>query len=66
MDELNLSRVVFVSNGYQYKLVNKTFNESWSVELKKCILEEFGEKSENDEYFEVLHAPTVSSQKRAA
>ena len=34
-------------------------NESWSVELKKCILEEFGEKSENHEYFEVLHVPYV-------
>ena len=59
LDELNLLRDVFVSNGYPYKLVNKTVNESWSVELKKCISEEFGEKSENDEYFEVLHAPYV-------
>ena len=38
LDELNLLRDVFVSNGYPYKLVNKTVNESWSVELKKCIL----------------------------
>ena len=59
LDELNLLRDVFVSNGYPYKLVNKTVNESWSVELKKCISEEFGEKSENDEYFEVLQAPYV-------
>jgi len=59
LDELNLLRDVFVSNKYPYKLVNKTVNESWSVELKKCISEEFGEKSENHEYFEVLHAPYV-------
>jgi len=37
LDELNLLRDVFVSNGYPCKLVNKTVNESWSVELKKCI-----------------------------
>ena len=39
LDELNLLRNVFVSNGYPYKLVNKTVNESWSSELKKCCWE---------------------------
>ena len=57
LDELNLLRDVFISNGYPYKLVNKTINESWSTELKKSIMEEFEEKEENHEYFEVLHAP---------
>ena len=36
----------FVSNGYPYKLVKKMVNESWIVELKRYISEEFGEKSE--------------------
>ena len=29
------------------------------MELQKRISEEFGEKSENNEYFEALHAPCV-------
>ena len=52
----------FVSNGYPYKLVNITVNESWSSELKKCAAENFEEeddKKEKNEYFEVLHAPYV-------
>ena len=59
LDELNLLRDVFISNGYPYKLVNKTINESWSTELKKSTMEEFEEKEENYEYFEVMHAPYV-------
>ena len=59
LDELNLLRDVFVSNGYPYKLVNKTVNESWSSELKKWAAENFEERDDNNEYFEVLHAPYV-------
>jgi len=62
LDELNLLKDVFVSNGYPYKLVNKTVNESWSSELKKWAAENFEEeddKKEKNEYFEVLHAPYV-------
>ena len=59
LDELNLLRAVFVSNGYPYGLVNRTINESWSSELKKWATENFEQRDDNNEYFEVLHAPYV-------
>ena len=59
LDELNLLRDVFISNGYPCKLVQRTMNESWSTELKKSIMEEFEESEENHEFFDVLHAPYV-------
>ena len=59
LDGLNLLRDVFVLNGYPYKLVNKTVNESWSSELKKWAAENFEQRDDNNEYFEVLHAPYV-------
>ena len=59
IDELNLLRDVFVSNGCPYNLVQKTMNESWIAELKKCVMEEFEEKEESHDFFGVLHAPYV-------
>ena len=37
LNELQLLRDVFVSNGYPRKLVERTINNSWKVELKKEI-----------------------------
>jgi len=50
LDELNLLRDVFISNGYPCKLVQRTMNESWSTELKKSIMEEFEESEENHDF----------------
>ena len=61
LDELNLLRDVFISNGYPTKLVNKTIDDSWAIELKKALLEaaQKDENNENDEYFNVLQAPYI-------
>jgi hypothetical protein len=50
LDELNLIRDVLVSNGYSYKLVNITVNESWSSELKKWAAENFEERDDKNEF----------------
>ena len=57
LDELNLLRDVFVSNGYPTKIVNKTINDSWAIELKKELMEAAQKDSnnENDQYYNVLH-----------
>ena len=47
LSELNLLRDVFISNGYPRKLVEKTINKSWKVELKKAIKELLLEQNEN-------------------
>ena len=39
LDELNLLRDVFVSNGYPTKIVNQTTKNSWAIELKKELIE---------------------------
>ena len=62
LDELDLLRDVFVSNGYPRKLINRTIKDSWRKELekemKKLQTEQHGKKQEDDnEYFEILHAP---------
>ena len=50
---------VFVSNGYPYKLVQRTTNESWCAKLKKSAMEKFEETEEIQECFDVLYAPYV-------
>ena len=65
LSELNLLRDVFISNGYPRKLVEKTINKSWKVELKKAMKELLLEQNENQqkeesEYHDVLHAPYIS------
>ena len=61
LDELNLLRDVFISNGYPTKLVNKTIDDSWAIELKKALLEaaQKDEENEQSEYHNVLHAPYI-------
>ena len=58
--ELQLLRDVFLSNGYPQKLVERTINNSWKVELKKEIYASLheedilhqNEEEENPGYFE--------------
>jgi len=66
--ELQLLRDVFVSNGYPRKLVERTINNSWKVELKKQIYASLdeedilhqNEEDENPGYFETLQAPYIA------
>ena len=67
LNELELLRNVFICNGYPKKLVEKTINDSWKVELKKQIYNELEEvdpdhheKEEKSEYFDTLHAPYIA------
>ena len=52
LDELDLLRDVFISNGYPRKLVDRTIQESWKKELekemKKLQIEQHGEKQEDN------------------
>ena len=61
LDELNLLRDVFISNGYPTKIVNQTINDSWAIELKNELIEAAQKdgNNENKQYFNVLHAPYV-------
>ena len=65
--ELQVLRDVFVSNGYPRKLVERTINNSWKVELKKQIYASLDEEDtllqnedENPGYFETLQAPYIA------
>ena len=68
LNELQLLRDVFVSNGYPRKLVERTINNSWKVELKKEIYASLheedilhqNEEEENPGYFETLQAPYIA------
>jgi len=68
LSELELLRDVFISNGYPRKLVEKTINNSWKVELKKQIyvsLIDDGilhqeEAEENPGYFDTFNVPYVA------
>ena len=70
--ELNLLKDVFIANGYPKKLVEKTLNNSWKVELElekqlKALLHMQNEEEKNEEqedensgYYDVLHVPYVA------
>lgn len=68
--ELNLLKDVFIANGYPKKLVEKTLNNSWKVELEKqlkALLHMQNEEDKNEEqedeksgYYDVLHVPYVA------
>ena len=65
LSELNLLRDVFISNRYTRKLVEKTINKSWKVELRKVrkglLLEQNeNQQKEESEYQDVLHAPYIT------
>ena len=63
MEELELLKNVFISNGYPEKLVLKTVKESWAKETMKAVLmgieHDVVIEEKNKDYFEVLHAPYV-------
>ena len=61
LDELNLLRDVFISNGYPAKIVNRTINESWAIELQKELMEAAQKDSNGETYqfYNVLHAPYI-------
>lgn len=63
MEELDLLRDVFISNGYPEALVQKTLCDSWKGEtLKATLVQSAGiqnlEKTE-DEFCDILHAPYI-------
>ena len=68
LSELDLLRNVFISNGYPRRLVDRTINNSWKVELKKQVytsLSEEGildheEEEENPGYYNTLNAPYIA------
>ena len=60
LEELELLKNVFISNGYPEKLVLKTMQESWAKETLKAILVEIEQEVEV-EVFEVLHSLHVKS-----
>ena len=68
LSELELLRNVFISNGYPRRLVDRTINNSWKVELKKQVytsLSEEGildheEEEENPGYYNTLNAPYIA------
>ena len=62
LEELDLLKNVFISNGYPEKLVSKTITESWPRETLKAVLKGVQQDVEVEnpkDYFEVLHAPYV-------
>ena len=63
MEELELLKNVFISNGYPEKLVLKTMKESWAKETLKAVLVGIEQEVEvitrEKAFFEVLHAPYV-------
>ena len=68
LNELQLLRDVFVSNDYPRKLVNRTINNSWQIELKKQIdtslyddtAQDTEEKEQNPGYFDSLNVPYIA------
>ena len=63
MEELELLKNVFISNGYPEKLVLKTLKESWAKEALKAVLvgieQDVVIEEQRKDYVEVLHAPYV-------
>ena len=63
LEELELLKNVFISNGYPEKLVLKTMKESWAKETLKAVLVGIEQEVEvitrEKAFFEVLHAPYV-------
>ena len=63
LEELELLKNVFISNGYPEKLVLKTFKESWAKETLKAVLvgieQDVVIEEQRKDYVEVLHAPYV-------
>ena len=68
LDELQLLRDVFISNGYPSKLVEKTIKDSWRIELEKELKnstmdsnDDFADHPTDDSgYYDVFHAPYIA------
>jgi hypothetical protein len=62
MDELNLLRDVFISNGYPKNLVDQTIKDSWKTELEKEMknLQNGQKQEESDQFYNVLHIPYIA------
>ena len=71
LEEIQLLKDVFIANGYPKKLVDKTINQSWKIELEKemkRIAEEIRkneqpdthpEEEDTSEYYDCLYAPYI-------
>ena len=68
LDELQLLRDVFISNGYPKKLVDRAINNSWKIELKKQIDASFYDENnqdidkpeENPGYYDTINVPYIA------
>ena len=68
LNELQLLRDVFVSNGYPRKLVDRTINNLWQIELKKQIktslcdddAQDTGEPYKNPGSFETFNVSSIA------
>jgi hypothetical protein len=61
IEELNLIKDVFISNGYPPSLVEKTMKDSWEIEMKKSIVAEIDIQvdEKNKGYYDIIQAPYV-------
>jgi uncharacterized protein (UPF0335 family) len=59
LDEIQLLKDVFLSNGYPMNLVEKTIKESWNVELIKSLQQSEEKEDKTSEFYEVIHAPYI-------
>jgi hypothetical protein len=60
--ELKLLGDVFISNGYPRKLVQKTIEKSWEIEMQKWAKRNIEDPEKNtgpQEFYDVIHAPYV-------
>ena len=67
LSEVELLRDIFISKAYPRKLVGRTMNDSWKVELKKEVyvseneqgILDHKETEENTAYFIIFNTPSV-------
>lgn len=66
LEEIQLLKDVFIANGYPKKLVEKTIDRSWKIELEKELkrltdenLDQNVLPNEASEYYDVLYAPYI-------
>ena len=68
LDELQLLKDVFISNGYPSKLVEKTIKDSWRIDLEKELKNTMKDSNEHFEehppddsgYYDIFHAPYIA------
>jgi hypothetical protein len=61
IEEINLIKDVFISNGYPPSLVERTVKDSWETELKKSILAEMDipDEKKNKGFYDIIQAPYI-------